>query len=176
MHLFRIAIFSFILVLLETTFLPVVAVNGIRPDLAFVYVLFLAFYSTPTEGFLAFWLVGLVKDLFSAGPLGAYALIYAAYGYELSGLTQKLFRENPVTQIVLALPSAFIVNGVYLLAMVFAYYPQIAVPVAARSAFICAVYTAAITPPLLFLMARVQPLVGIRPQPPLGMDVQEQAP
>ena len=174
MRWLRIVIAAFILVLVETTFLPVVAVNGVRPDLAFILVVFLAFYTTPAEGFVAFWLVGLMKDIFSAGPLGAYALIYAACGYELSGLTQKLFRENPLSQIALALPATMAVNVIYLIAMVFVYYPQVVISSALKSALICAVYTTALVPPLLFVMAKIRFVLGIRPQPVLDVNAKGQ--
>jgi rod shape-determining protein MreD len=158
----RIIIVAIIVALIETTLLPAVAVNGVRPDLAFIYVFFLALNCAPDEGFIAFWVVGLMKDMFSAGPLGAYALLYAGTGYEVSRLTRKLFKDNPLIQIAVAAPAAAAVNAIYLAGTVFA-YPHLPLASVAKSAFICVVYTTALTPFLLPIMSKAKSLLGIRP-------------
>jgi len=168
MRWFRIIVVAFLVALVESTLLKGVGVEGVRPDLAFIYVFFLALNSAPDQGFIAFWIVGLMKDMFSAGPLGAYALIYAACGYEVSALTRKLFRENPLIQISVALPAAAVVNAIYLAGMVFA-YPGLPLAPAAKTGLICVLYTTALIPPFLFLMSKMKPLLGIRPPSPMGV-------
>jgi rod shape-determining protein MreD len=167
MRWFRIILVAFALALVESTVLGGLRVEGVRPDLAFIYVFFLALNTAPDQGFIAFWIVGLMKDMFSGGPLGAYALIYAACGYQVSGLTQKLFKETPLIQISVALPAAAGVNAVYLAGMIFA-YPDLPLSSVVKRAFICVIYTTALTPPLLFFMSKMKALLGIRPPSPLG--------
>jgi rod shape-determining protein MreD len=158
-----------VVALAETTVLNVAAVGGVRPDLALIFVFFLAFYGKQDEVFFASWVVGLIKDLFSAGPLGAYALIYAACGYQACRLAQKLFKENPFTQVLVGLPAALMVNAIYLSITLFA-NPPMEIPALAKSAVICAIYTTALMPPLLFVMSRMRTLLGIRPQPALAVE------
>ena len=167
MRWIRIIIVAILVALIETTLLPIVAVDGVRPDLAFIYVFFLALNCAPDEGFIAFWVVGLMKDMFSAGPMGAYALLYAGCGYEVSRLTRKLFRDNPLIQIAVALPAVVAINATYLAGTIFA-YPDLPIASVAKSAFICVLYTTALTPFLLPVMSKAKSLLGIRPPSPMA--------
>ena len=165
MRWFRIIITAFLIALVESTLLQGAGVEGVRPDLAFIYVFFLALNSAPDQGFIAFWIVGLMKDLFSGGPLGAYALIFAACGYQVSALTQKLYKQNPLIQILVALPAVTAANALYVAGMFFT-YPHLPLSSVAKTGLICILYTTALIPPLLFFMSKMKPLLGICPPSP----------
>ncbi len=165
MRWIRVLIAAFAIVLLETTVLSAIAVEGIRPDLAFIFVFFLALNTVPEEGFPAFWLVGLMKDAFSAGTFGAYALLYSACGYQASAMTQGLFRDNPLIQIAVAAPAAAAVNVLYCAGVIFA-SPHVSPAALAAPVLVCVIYTLVLTPPLLYIMGKMKSLLGIRPRRP----------
>lgn len=161
----RIFIVAVLVVLMETTVLRLVELQGVRPDLAFIFVFFLALNSDPDEGFPAFWAVGFIKDFFSAGPPGAYALLYSICGYGVGGLTQRLFKEDPFVQAMVAFPAVMLLNVLYLAALIFM-YPDLSLLNFAKYALLCSMYTTALVPPLVFLMSKVKFALGIRPPSP----------
>ncbi len=53
-------------------------VAGTRPDIFFAVAVCFAVFARRERALLAAWLLGLGKDLFSGGPLGAHALVFLA--------------------------------------------------------------------------------------------------
>ena len=54
------------------------------------------------QGLLTAWILGLIKDVGSSGPLGLHALLFLSAAWILLLIRQTLFRENILTQFVVA--------------------------------------------------------------------------
>jgi rod shape-determining protein MreD len=68
-------------VLLQSTVLSKAAIGGVRPDLTFVILMFVAIRRGPMVGQLGGFAAGLAEDLVSLAPLGYHALLRATTGF-----------------------------------------------------------------------------------------------
>lgn len=89
---------SLIVVLVQTTLVPYIAVGGIVPDLALIWIVYLGISRGHVAASTAGFLIGLLLDILSAGDtmLGLSSLTKSLTGF-LAGYT---FNENKTTQIV----------------------------------------------------------------------------
>ena len=98
-------------VLVETTLLRGIAIRGVRPDLTFVILMFVALRRGPMVGQLAGFAVGFAEDLVSLSPLGFHALLRATTGY-LYGLFLGNVYVDPIL-----IPLVFAAAGTLLKAL-----------------------------------------------------------
>jgi rod shape-determining protein MreD len=83
----------------ELTLLDDLAWLGGRLELLLLVAVFAALFARDRrQALLTCWLVGLVKDLGSAGPLGLHAVLFLGVGWTIHGIKQLLFRESAVMQ------------------------------------------------------------------------------
>jgi rod shape-determining protein MreD len=95
----------------ELTLLESWSVGGARAELLLSLACFAALFARDSgQGLLASWLVGLIKDLGSAGPLGLHALLFLGAGWVVLQIRQILFRESPLTQLGVTFVAACWVN------------------------------------------------------------------
>ena len=95
----------------ELTLLDTWSVAGARAELLLSLACFAALFARDSgQGLLASWLIGLLKDLGSAGPLGLHALLFLGAGAVVLHLRQILFRESPLTQLGVTFVAACWVN------------------------------------------------------------------
>jgi rod shape-determining protein MreD len=100
-----------VLLACELTVLDRWAVQGVRPEALLSLACFAALFARDSsQGLLASWLLGLLKDAGSAGPLGLYALLFLGAGAVVLQVRQILFRESPLTQLAVAFIAACWVN------------------------------------------------------------------
>src|SRR5258708_5476849 len=87
------------------------ALKGARPEALLSFGCFAALFARDSsQGLLASWGIGLLKDAGSAGPLGLHALLFLAAGAVVLQIRQILFRESPLTQLAVAFIAACWVN------------------------------------------------------------------
>ena len=98
-------------VLVQTTLLGGIAIGGVRPDLTFVLLMFVALRRGPMVGQLSGFAVGIVEDLVSLSPLGFHALLRAT-----SGFLYGLFLGNVYVDPLL-IPVVFAAAGTLLKAL-----------------------------------------------------------
>ena len=67
--------------LAQTTFFRVIAIRGVRPDLTFLLLVFVALRRGPMVGQLCGFAVGIAEDLVSLAPLGFHALLRTTTGF-----------------------------------------------------------------------------------------------
>lgn len=103
MRWLRLVLVLVVISLLESTILATFDWYYFRPDLFLLVVLFLALRPPTRLGYLCYWLAGLVKDLFSLGPLGAYALLLLLAGLGAERIRNRVFSEDWLTRAVLTL-------------------------------------------------------------------------
>ena len=95
----------------EMTLLENWSIGGVRAELLLSLACFAALFARDSaQGLLASWLIGLLKDLGSAGPLGLHALLFLGAGWVVLQIRQILFRESPLTQIGVTFVAACWVN------------------------------------------------------------------
>jgi len=95
----------------ELTLLESWSVSGARAELLLSLACFAALFARDSgQGLLASWLIGLTKDLGSAGPLGLHALLFLGAGWVVLQIRQILFRESPLTQLGVTFVAACWVN------------------------------------------------------------------
>lgn len=95
----------------ELTLLENWSVGGVRAELLLSLACFAALFARDSgQGLIASWLIGLLKDLGSAGPLGLHALLFLGAGWVVLQIRQILFRESPLTQVGVSFVAACWVN------------------------------------------------------------------
>ena len=95
----------------ELTLLESWSIGGVRAELLLSLACFAALFARDSgQGLLASWLIGLLKDLGSAGPLGLHALLFLGAGWVVLQIRQILFRESLLTQIGVTFVAACWVN------------------------------------------------------------------
>ena len=95
----------------ELTLLENWSVGGARAELMLSLACFAALFARDSgQGLLASWLIGLLKDFGSAGPLGLHALLFLGAGAVVLHVRQILFRESPLTQLGVTFVAACWVN------------------------------------------------------------------
>jgi rod shape-determining protein MreD len=95
----------------ELTLLENWSLKGARAELLLSLACFAALFARDSgQGLLASWLIGLLKDLGSAGPLGLHALLFLGAGWVVLQIRQILFRESPLTQLGVTFVAACWVN------------------------------------------------------------------
>jgi rod shape-determining protein MreD len=92
----------YVLIVLQTTLVPSIAILGVRPDLAFVLVLLVALREGAAGGALAGFVAGLFVDMNSAQALGTASLASALVAFGVGLMAGRLVRASIVTRLVVA--------------------------------------------------------------------------
>ncbi|MFN3484327.1 MAG: rod shape-determining protein MreD [Planctomycetota bacterium] len=143
----------------EMTILEACALRGARAEMVLSLACFAALFARDSrQGLLGAWLLGLLKDVAGAGPLGLHAILFLGAGWGVLQIRQVLFRESPVTQLAVAFAATC---GVQAAQALFVALTAGAIPigVALSKTFLSALLTAALTPPLHRLLSQVRWLV-----------------
>ncbi len=90
----------FITIILQSTILVNVAINGIKPDFVLIMVILFANYSGAIKGQVLGFSAGLVIDFLSLSPLGFNAVINTILGYLGGSTSGKIFFDPIVVPIV----------------------------------------------------------------------------
>jgi rod shape-determining protein MreD len=98
-----IPLLAMVVVVLQTTLIPQIAIAGIAPDLIFLFVIFLALQRQTTIGIWFAFCLGLLQDISGGGILGLNALLLLGLAYLALYLRQKFFQENFISQILIIL-------------------------------------------------------------------------
>ena len=139
-----------VLLACELTVLDRWAVQGARPEVLLSLACFAALFARDSsQGLVASWLIGLLKDAGSAGPLGLHALLFLGAGAVVLQIRQILFRESPLTQLAVTFIAACWVNLAAAL-VVAVTVGGIPVGVIVGKTLLSALLTAVLTVPLHF--------------------------
>ena len=148
-----------VLLACELTVLDRWAVQGARPEVLLSLACFAALFARDSsQGLVASWLIGLLKDAGSAGPLGLHALLFLGAGAVVLQIRQILFRESPLTQLAVTFIAACWVNlaAALLVALTVGGIP---IGVIVGKTLLSALLTAAVTVPMHLTLARTPGLV-----------------
>ncbi|MBV8880412.1 MAG: rod shape-determining protein MreD [Planctomycetaceae bacterium] len=107
----KLLLLASVLLAAELTLLERWALKGARPEALLSLACFAALFARDaSQGLVASWLIGLLKDAGSAGPLGLHALLFLGAGAVVLQIRQILFRESPLTQLAVTFFAACWVN------------------------------------------------------------------
>jgi rod shape-determining protein MreD len=115
MRWLSIALSFIVALILQTTVLPFLRIDGVIPDLLLVLVIFTAIYYGSVKGAAVGFAVGLALDLIGGRHLGLGALSGFVAGYLMGHLEAGVNKENVFVLVLLVLAGSFIANSTYLL-------------------------------------------------------------
>lgn len=155
----RLAAIAAVLLALELTLLETWSVGDARPEALLALACFAALFARDArQGLTAAWLVGLIKDVGSSGPLGLHALLFLVAAWTMLQVRQVIFRESAVTQFGVAFAAAC---GVHLVSALLVAVGTGGLPLGmvAGKTLVSALLTAVAAPPLHLLLRHVKWLV-----------------
>ena len=148
-----------VLLAAELTLLERWSIKGARAEALLSLACFAALFAKePRQALPACWIIGLLKDVASAGPLGLHALLFVGAGWVVLQVRTILFPESPLTQLAVAFIAACWVHaaaaGVAALTT-----GGIPLGVVVVKTALSALLTAVLTPVLLVPLTHVRGLV-----------------
>ncbi|MCK5672620.1 MAG: rod shape-determining protein MreD [Spirochaetales bacterium] len=90
----------FITIILQSTILTKISINGIKPDFVLVIIILYSNYFGKIKGQLLGFSSGLVVDFLSLSPLGFNSLINTIIGYLAGATSGKIFLDSIVVPII----------------------------------------------------------------------------
>ncbi|MBN2247844.1 MAG: rod shape-determining protein MreD [Coriobacteriia bacterium] len=100
---------------LQVMIAPHIAIFGVTPNLLLLVVITLAFVEGSSEGATVGFVAGLLMDLLSNGPIGAWALVMSVVGYLSGSLTRNLFAEGWLAPVTVGVIAALVADFAYLI-------------------------------------------------------------
>jgi len=105
-----------VLLLLETTLVPRLELEGTRPNLFLIFAVWCSLEWPLERSYWPSWLAGLTRDLFSGGSsIGAYAALYLLLALLLGRMRKALFVEHVFTQALVVAGASLATEGLWLL-------------------------------------------------------------
>ena len=80
--------------ILQSSILPSIAVFGVTPDTALIFIVGYGVLRGDVEGAIFGFSAGFLQDMFSGGPLGMFALFGLVIGYVSGKPFQDFFKDN----------------------------------------------------------------------------------
>ncbi|MGB4441000.1 MAG: rod shape-determining protein MreD [Coriobacteriia bacterium] len=104
-------------IVLQVMLAPHLSIGGAIPNLPLLVVVTLSFVEGPSAGAIAGFVAGLLLDLLSTGPVGAWALVLSVTGYTAGMLSENLFAEGWLAPVTVAIIAGLLADFSYLLAV-----------------------------------------------------------
>jgi rod shape-determining protein MreD len=144
--------------LLQSSFLELIAVAGVKPDLVMLIIVLYGFLLGPKEGAFLGYAGGLVEDLIFGQYIGLSALSNMVAGYLAGVAGERLYRENIL---VASLVTFFVTLAGFLVNYLLLYYLGLHVSPSAlvRVVLPAAVYTSILAP---FIFGRIFRYLQVR--------------
>lgn len=138
------------------------ALAGVRPDVLFILSVFLALHGEEDEWPTRYWALGLLKDIFSSGPLGLHAASFTLVGVAVRKARSEIFRDHPLTRALVVFLSALVAGGLAAAVQTWSILPDSMGDLAAR-VLLESVLAAALAPVLMPFYMLFRAFLGIRP-------------
>ncbi|MEW6356708.1 MAG: rod shape-determining protein MreD [Planctomycetota bacterium] len=150
----RFLIFVVAVCMIDTAIMPAISITGMRPDIALIFVVFIALNTAPLIAVPAGWLMGLAMDVYSVGPMGVNALILSLCAGFVSGAKDFVYKEHPLAQLLLVFIAAVFSNAVHLAIIFLAPDASVGSPRGVAFRMMCAVVYTSLPAPFLLLLCR----------------------
>lgn len=155
-------ILAIVMLVLQGTIVQKIAIRGVWPDWMFILAVYYALWGRWPDAAIAAWILGLLVDLQSRGWIGLNAFCFGGAAWAILYIRQALFRDHPITQVVVTLVFAL---GVRLAVGGYdAWRAGGGIPVGeiGSLAFFTALYTAACAPYVHWALIRVSGWTGLK--------------
>jgi len=100
---FVLGLLPFLAIFLQSTLFSTFSLNGARPDLLLIFVIFFAFLNGEGKGAAYGFVCGLLEDLYMGRFIGVSALSKAMIGYIIGRLQVRFFSDNLLAGLVVVL-------------------------------------------------------------------------
>lgn len=94
MILLRWIVLGIVLLVLQSSVIPAIAIYGVRPDLLLTMVVAVALIYGREKGLGAGFFFGVIQDLVSSGFLGLHVLTKMIVGYLVGMTEKKVYKQN----------------------------------------------------------------------------------
>jgi rod shape-determining protein MreD len=165
------ALLAVVGIVCQTTLVPLIRLDWIEsgrigPDWMFILAVYYALWGPWPDAAIAAWILGFVLNLFTlptGSRVGLHAFCYGAAAWGIIRVRQVVIRSHPVAQFLIALVFAL---GIEIAVLLYRRWSMSGPgPYGAWSAAVLsAVYTGICAPPLLWVLARLGRLTGLRPE------------
>ena len=115
MKILRNIILIALALLIQSSFFGRLDILGVRPDLAMLVLLFIAFSSHPVESILYGFMIGFLQDVYSPEYLGYNSLTMAIMGFLLGVVSERVTVEKSAVLSLVAFFSCLVHDYVYML-------------------------------------------------------------
>lgn len=104
----------FFLLIIETTGINRVSVKDTTPALLVIFVIFFGLFYGMRIGLEVGSVAGLLKDILGIGVFGINIFIFGTLGFICGALSDKVYKENFLTQFAVSFVAAFFISRLYL--------------------------------------------------------------
>ncbi len=140
--------------LIETTWLGVVQVQGVLPNLVLLLVVYFALTEGQERAMFTGLLGGVFQDIAANTSLGHHILCYVIVGYSVGRLSTRLVTEHPAVKAGVVF-CASLLNGIVYTLIQYVQTPDMgAIHYLGTSVIPVAFYTALFTPLMFFFLTR----------------------
>lgn len=151
-------VLAVVVVALQCTVAPRVAVFGARPDWVLVLVVFYALHAPSQRSFVSGWVAGALCDLMTIERFGLISASYGLTAWLVGRFREMLFLRHPLTHFVVTFVAALAVQMMWLL-----YRMMMDIPGSGGSAIaLSCLYTACWGPPAHWLLMKWPGFLGLR--------------
>lgn len=102
---------------LQVMLAPHLAILHTVPNVLLLVVITLSFVQGPSAGAMVGFIAGLLLDLLSTAPIGAWAIVLSISGYTAGMLQENLFAEGWLAPVAVAVVAGFLANLSYLVVL-----------------------------------------------------------
>ena len=97
--------------LVQTTLVPLCAIRGIKPDLMIALVVWLSLRAHWYDVFAANCALGVLRDVFSAAPIGTFGLLFLLCGHLVGWIGRYVSGRNWFAQVIAAFVAVVLCNA-----------------------------------------------------------------
>lgn len=114
MRLLPFVLLAAVTLVLQVTLAPAIALTSAQfaPQLLLISAMFIALWARAESAMIGCWTLGLLLDLASGGPMGAFAFSFGLVGLGIVAVRASLFRDHLFSHILLALVFGLLSNTV----------------------------------------------------------------
>lgn len=106
-------ILAVLALVLQVAVAPALIATSVRsqPQFLLILAVFVALHARADAALLGCWTLGLLMDLASVGPMGAFSLAFGIAALGMVRVRASMFRDHPLSHVFLTLVFGFVVNA-----------------------------------------------------------------
>jgi len=160
MRTFAYLILAYIALGVQVGLTPFLRLGGAPPNFVLLAALFIALNAPRESALLGCFGLGLMQDLLTQQTLGLYALSYGLVGMFVMGTQTLLYRDHPLTHVLVTFAAGILVMVVFLVYSIFRLPPEQRFEVG--KLIVSVLYTTVLAPFVLGLLQRLRKMFGFQ--------------